>query len=77
MTTSLSKSTIPAYNAENNYFSPRQVPRIKREAQDNYFKNRGSLDMSFQQTNYQAPVHVPKVKYEVAEQSLIKNRGSF
>ena len=45
MTTSLSKSTIPEYDPNNSYSSPRQVPRVKSEAQENYIKNRGSLNI--------------------------------
>ena len=45
MTTSLSKSTIPEYDPNNSYSSPRQVPRVKSEAQENYIKSRGSLNI--------------------------------
>lgn len=76
MTTSLGKGPIPEYNPNNDYFTPRQVPRVKKEAQDNYFKNRGSLDMTLQNTNYVENRPVPRVKYDVAEKSYIKNRGN-
>ena len=45
MTTSLSKSTIPEYDPNNSYSTPRQVPRVKSEAQENYIKSRGSLNI--------------------------------
>ena len=45
MTTSLSKSTIPEYDPNNSYSSPRQIPRVKSEAQENYLKSRGSLNI--------------------------------
>jgi len=45
MTTSLSKSTIPEYDPNNSYSSPRQVPRVKSEAHENYIKSRGSLNI--------------------------------
>ncbi|RMZ93789.1 hypothetical protein BpHYR1_038953, partial [Brachionus plicatilis] len=54
MTTSLSKSTIPVYDPENSYSSPRQVPRVKFEGRENYLKNRGSInfgDYSVQSKN--------------------------
>lgn len=78
MTTSLSKSTIPAFDPTNSYSSPRQVPRVKFEGRENYDKNRGSLnigDWSIQSKNWESPRPVPKVKYEVAHQSYIKNNG--
>lgn len=77
MTTSLTKSPIVAYNPENDYFSPRQVPRVKQEALNNYHKNRGSLDMTMSNTNYTEKVYAPKVKYETAEKAYAKNRGNF
>jgi hypothetical protein len=77
MTTSLTKSTIPAYNPENDYFSPRQVPRVKQEAMNNYYKNRGSLDMTLSNTQETEKVYAPKVKYEVAEKAYLKNRGNY
>jgi len=77
MTTSLSKSTIPAYNTENDYFSPRQVPRVKSEAMQNYMKNRGSLDMTLQNRDHHEPRYQPRVKYDVAETAYIKNRGNL
>ncbi len=80
MTTSLSKSTIPEYDPDNNYNSPRQVPRVKREAQENYLKSRGSLDIgawSEQSKDWESPRPAPRIKYEVAEKSYIKNRGNF
>ena len=45
MTTSLSKSTIPEYDPNNSYSSPRMMPRVKSEAQENYNKSRGSLNI--------------------------------
>lgn len=78
MTTSLSKSTIPAYDPNNSYSSPRQVPRVKFEGHENYLKNRGSLnigDWSIQAKDWESPRPQPKIKYEEARQSYIKNRG--
>jgi hypothetical protein len=74
------KSIIPGYNPNDTYTSPRPVPRIKTEGYSNYEKNRGSLnigDWSIQGRNWESPRPVPKIKYEVAEQSYIKNRGTF
>ena len=78
MTTSLTKSTIPEYTPENNYLSPRQVPRVKQEAHENYMRSRGSLDIgswSEQSKHWESPRPAPRVKYDVAEKSYIKNRG--
>ena len=78
MTTSLSKSTIPEYDPNNSYSSPRQVPRVKFEGQEIYQKHRGSLnigDWSIQSKDWNSPRPQPKVKYEDAQQAYIKNRG--
>ena len=80
MTTSLSKSTIPEYDPNNNYQSPRQVPRVKFEAQEIYQKNRGSLnigDWSIQAQDWNSPRPQPKVKYEEAQQTYNKHKGFF
>lgn len=78
MTTSLSKSTIPAYDPHSSYASPRPVPRVRPEAFENYAKHRGSLnigDWAEQGRDWESARPVPKVKYEVAQQAYAKNRG--
>ena len=78
MTTSLSKSTIPQYDPNDAYTSPRGVPRVTFEGRENYMKNRGSLnigDWSIQSKDWESPRPAPKVKYEEAQQAYIKNRG--
>jgi hypothetical protein len=78
MTTSLSKSTIPAYDPDNSYNSPRQVPRITSAGFENAMRSRGSLnigDWSIQGQDWHVKKQQPKVRYEVARQSYIKNRG--
>ena len=78
MTTSLSKSTIPAYDPTNSYASARQVPRVKYEGHENLMKHRGSLnigDWSIQAADWNSPRPAPKVKYDEATQTLQKNRG--
>ncbi len=78
MTTSLSKSTIPTYDPNDTYTSPRQAPRVKLEGRQNYEKNRGSLnigDWSLQSRDWESPRPAPKVKYEEAQKTYIKNRG--
>jgi hypothetical protein len=80
MTTSLSKSTIPAYDPNDSYSSPRQAPRVKFEGREIYEKNRGSLnigDWSIQSKNWESPRPIPKLKYEEAHKSYTKNRGTF
>jgi hypothetical protein len=78
MTTSLSKSTIPEWDPKNSYNSPRQVPRVKYEGHENYLKHRGSLnigDWSIQSNGWESARPEPRLKYEEAKQSYIKNRG--
>ena len=80
MTTSLSKSTIPQYDPEDSYRSPRQAPRVKFEGRENYLKNRGSLninDWAVQAQDWEEPRPAPKIKYEVAQQAYNRNRGKI
>ena len=78
MTTSLTKSTIPEYDPNSTYSSPRSAPRVRPEAVDNYLRNRGSLnigDWAQQSHDWQSPRPAPKVKYDVAQQAYNRNRG--
>lgn len=78
MTTSLSKSTIPSYDPTNSYSSPRMAPRVKFEGRENYLKNRGSINLGDYSVQSNAtPRPCPKVKYEVAQSSYIKNTGNL
>lgn len=80
MTTSLSKSTIPPYDPNSSYSSPRQVPRVKYEGHENYVKSRGSLnigDWAMQSRDWESPRPAPKVKYEVAQTTYVKNTGEY
>jgi hypothetical protein len=78
MTTSLSKSTIPEYDPNDTYTSPRHAPRVKYEGQNNYLKNRGSLNISdwfIQAQDWESPRPIPKIKFEEARKSYVRNRG--
>lgn len=78
MTTSLSKSTIPPYNPNDSYMSPRVEPRVKFEGRENFEKNRGSLnigDWAVQGKNWESPRPNLKLKFDDAFKAYKRNTG--
>lgn len=79
MTTSLTKSTIPAFEPNESYTSPRQHgPRVKYEGWDNYEKHRGTLnigDWATQSKDWESPRPALKLKYADAINAYKRNTG--
>lgn len=78
MTTTHSKSTIPAYEPDNLYYEPQNKPRVSYEGKTNYERSRGTLnlgDWAQQGKDWDSPRPVPKVKFDEAQANMVKNRG--
>lgn len=59
---------------------PTQVPRVKSEGQENYMKNRGSLNIGdwYQEgKTYQSARPVPRIKSNEAKNTYIQSQGSM
>jgi hypothetical protein len=87
MASSLKNGPIPAYDPNNSYAEPKLAPRVNGKGAENYLKGRGQLNnlifsssqssspQNSNGTSCESPRLLPKVKYEDAQNNLIKNQG--